>query len=154
MRKPVSGLVALMLVLAMAAFTAGCGGDDDDGETTAAESGSEAAALQEEIADLSDEEQIRRVGAAWAEPFSAGDEVMCEYLHPDVAPSCNAYLDSALTGSTAVQASFSGATVEDVKVNGDTAVARFSNERRSVGFAKDPDDAWRVVDVIEREGDF
>jgi hypothetical protein len=131
----IGSIVAIALV--------GCGGDDD--ETTAADAAaSEAAALYDEIADLPDEEQVERVGAAWAEPFAKGDEAMCDYLHPDIAGGCAQYVQGALTGSTELQRSYAGATVESVEIKGRTAVTKFSNGER-VEFQKDPNDEWKVT---------
>jgi hypothetical protein len=148
-------LIALAAALATLSFAfAACGGDDDDEtateiETPAAETETpgeaEAAALYEEISDLPDEQQIERVGEAWAGPFAAEDEAMCGYLHPDLG--CSSQLvEGALTGSTTVQRSFAGATVSSVKVNGKTAIAVFSNGER-VEFQKDPDEGWGVTDA-------
>ena len=151
-------MIELRLVLAMLAaaglLAAGCGGDDEDGENedqapaVTVPGADEAASLQQEIADLSDEEQIERVGEAWAEPFAAGDETMCGYLHPDLgaASSCATYVQGALTGSSKLQASFAGTTVENVEVGGENAVADFSNGEE-VSFRQDPDGAWKVVET-------
>ena len=140
----------LALVASVAAIAlVGCGGDDDD--TTAAtttEDATEAAALYDDIADLPDEEQIEQVGAAWAEPFSQNDEAMCDYLHPDIAPggstssSCTEFLGG---GQTPLQKSYAGATVKSVEVEGETAVAKFSNGK-VVEFQKDPNDEWKITD--------
>ncbi len=46
--------------------------------------------------------------------------------------------------------SFAGTTVENVEIQGDTAVATFSNENQ-VLFNKDPDGAWKVVDTARVE---
>ena len=148
---------ALCALLATALLVGGCGDDDDDvaSEETATESSApavpganEAAALQEEIADQSAEDQIVAVGEAWAEPFADGDEVMCAYLHPDLggASSCDTYVQGALTGSINLQRSFGGTTVDSVAVDGDTAIAEFSNGEE-VGFAQDPDGAWKVSET-------
>ena len=150
-------MIELRLVLAMLAaaglLAAGCGGDDDgengdEAPAVTVSGGDEAASLQQEIADLSDEEQIERVGEAWAEPFAAGNETMCGYLHPDLgaASSCATYVQGALTGSSKLQASFAGTTVENVEVGGETAVAAFSNGEE-VSFRQDPDGAWKVVET-------
>jgi hypothetical protein len=147
-------VVALVLVT-VALAAAGCGGDDDDGATTEAPGGEAAAALQEEIADLSDEEQIKRIGEAWAEPFAAGDEAMCAYLHPDLGGEgeqvCNTYVSGDLAGSIALQTSFAGTAVESVDVKGQTAVARFSNGE-PVEFQQDPEGDWWVVDPSRTAG--
>jgi hypothetical protein len=143
--------VMVLVVLALTLIGLGCGDDDgDDGNggdaTTLAE---EAAALQEEIAGLSDEDQIKRVGAAWAEPFAAGDEEACGYMHPDIVPSlaaCSQFLEGALTGSTRLQRTYEGATVTDVTVMGETATTRFSNGE-SVEFQKDPDGNWKIIEA-------
>ncbi|HEX5894349.1 MAG TPA: hypothetical protein VFY33_05940 [Solirubrobacterales bacterium] len=142
-----------IIVAAFAIALVGCGGDDDDNGTSAATTtgatAAEAEALQDEIADLSDEEQIERVGEAWAEPFAAGDEAMCIYLHPDLGASgretCTSYAEGALTRSSILQASFAGTTVERVAVKGQTAVATFSNGE-PVEFQQDPAGKWWVVD--------
>ena len=144
-----AGLAAIGLI------AAGCGDDDeadngDDVPVFTAPGAEEAASLQEEIADLSDEEQIARVGEAWAEPFGNEDEAMCGYLHPDIAGGCSQYIQGALTGSSELQVSFAGTTVENVEIQGDTAVATFSNENQ-VLFNKDPDGAWKVVDTARVE---
>jgi hypothetical protein len=150
-----TGLRLVLVAFAAAGLiAAGCGGDDNDdgsGEdtaTVAVPGADQAAALQEEIADLSDEEQITRVGEAWAEPFAAGDERMCGYLHSDLgaAASCSIFADGALTGGGELQASFSGATVKRVDVQGDTAFAEFSTGNR-VKFQQEPDGAWKVVET-------
>ncbi len=150
------GRVALLVLAATGLIAAGCGGDDEGDDsgadtTTALEvsGGEEAAALYEEIADLSDEAQIERVGEAWAEPFAEGDEAMCAYLHPDLAPeACKeaGYLDGSLTNGSELQESFAGTTVEKVDVRGDTAIAEFSNGDQ-VKLMTDPDGAWKVVET-------
>jgi hypothetical protein len=139
-------VLAFALVIAATALLAsGCGGDDDDDTATEAPGTAEAAALYEEIADLPDEEQIERVGAAWPTPFAAGNEAMCGYLHPDLG--CNEqFLAGALTGSIRIQKSYAGATVTDVKINGETATAEFSNGER-VEFKKDSDGRWKISAV-------
>ena len=150
-----NGFRAALAVLAAAGLlVAACGDDEGDetGETTtpaaAVPGGEDAAALQEEIADLPDEEQITRVGEEWADLFGKGDEAMCGYLHPDLGgpSSCADYTEGSLTQSSELQASFEGATVETVNIDGETALADFSNGNR-VGFQRDPDGAWRVVDT-------
>jgi hypothetical protein len=144
---------AFVALAAVALIAAGCGGDDDgddsgqDTATTLAVPGAEeAAALQEEIADLSDEEQVTRVGDEWADLFGNEEEAMCAYLHPDIAASCALYVEGALTGSTELQRTYAGATVESVEINGRTAVAKFSNGER-VEFQKDPNDEWKITSV-------
>ena len=145
--------VALVLV-AMALVAVGCGGNDDDEATTEAPGGG-AAALQEEIANLSDKEQIERIGEVWVEPFAAGDEAMCVYLHPDLgaenSETCALYVDGHLAQSDILQASFAGTTVESVDVKGQTAVARFSNGE-PVEFQQDPEGEWWVVDPSKAAG--
>jgi hypothetical protein len=151
--------LALVAFAAAWLVAAGCGGDDEDDEsgedaatTLAVPGAEEAAALQEEIADLSDEEQIARVGEAWAEPFAAGDETMCGYLHPDLGgpSSCTEYaVADPRQGS--LQASFSGTTVENAHVQGDTAVAEFSNGEE-VTFGQDPEGAWKVTEIPRAGG--
>ena len=147
----------LAVLLATGLIAAGCGDDDDDGDESGEETATavavpgeqEAAALYEEIAGLSDEEQIGRVGEAWADPFADGDEAMCAYLHPDLAPEACAeagYLDGSLTGGSELQSSFAGSTVERVEIQGDTALAEFSNGNQ-VKFRTDPDGAWKVVET-------
>lgn len=145
--------VALLIALITALIAAGCGGDDENGngDTTPEPAGAEeAAALQEEISGLSDEEQIERVGAAWAEPFAAEDEAMCAYLHPDVAGGCSVFVQGALTGSSTIQRSYAGATVTKVTVDGNTASAEFSNGE-PVEFSKNPDGEWRIT-AVRRAG--
>lgn len=132
--------VASTCVLALA----GCGGDESKDATAEDSRSAEATALYEEIADLGDEEQIKRVGAAWAEPFARGDEVMCDYLHPDIADGCSQFVQGALTGSGVLQKSYAGATVRKVEVNGDTSTAEFSNDEL-VDFGKDPNDEWKIT---------
>jgi ketosteroid isomerase-like protein len=148
MRKGIWAALACVTIAIALPVGAGCGGDDDDDEATATEqvATGEADALQEEIAELGDEQQIERVGAAWADSFAARDEEMCGYLHPDLAPTpetCLQYLEGGLTLSVNLQSSFAGATVTDVKLRGDSATATFSNRQR-VNFEKDPDGAWRI----------
>ena len=148
LRLVLAGLLAAGLV------ASGCGGDDDEGNETgdetatlAAPGAEEAAALQEEIADLGDEEQIARVGEEWADRFGNSEETMCGYLHPDLGagPStCADYLSGSLTQGSELQASFAGATAESVEINGETAFAEFSNGHQ-VEFAQDPDGAWKVL---------
>jgi hypothetical protein len=148
--------VAWRLAIIVAAFAialVGCGGDDDDNGTSAATTtgatAADAEGLQNEIAGLSAEGQIERVGEAWVEPFAAGDEAMCVYLHPDLGASgketCSLYAEGALARSSILQASFAGTTVESVEVKGQTAVATFSN-REPVEFQQDPAGKWWVVD--------
>lgn len=143
--------LAVFLGLVVIAI-AGCGDDEDDDTTGAATTtdaaAAEADALQEEIADLNDEEQIERVGEAWAEPFAAQDEAMCAHLHPDLggASSCASYITGEFIGSIKRQRSFAGTAVESVDVRGQTAVAEFSNGER-VTFQRDPEDEWKVIDI-------
>jgi ABC-type glycerol-3-phosphate transport system substrate-binding protein len=97
-----------LVALAVLALMAGCGGDDDSGDDSAQNTATtvtvpgtaEAAALQEQIADLSDEEQVTLVGEEWADLFGKEDEAMCGYLHADIAGSCTLFVEGALTGST------------------------------------------------------
>jgi NAD(P)-dependent dehydrogenase (short-subunit alcohol dehydrogenase family) len=145
--------VGLATLATVGLLVAGCGDDDDDsGETTTAAAAvpgaEEAAALQADIADLSDDEQITRVGDEWADLFGKGDEAMCGYLHPDLggASSCAGYLTGTLTQSSPLQASFEGATVESLEVDGETAFAEFSTGNR-VKFEPDPDGAWKVIET-------
>jgi hypothetical protein len=144
------GLAALVTV---GLLIAGCGDDDDEsGETTtpaaAVPGAEEAAALQADIADLADDEQITRVGDEWADLFGKGDEAMCGHLHPDLggASSCAEYVTGTLTQSSPLQASFEGATVESVEVDGKTALAEFSTGNL-VRFEQDPDGAWKVIET-------
>ena len=146
-------LTALALLLACGLIGLGCGGDDGDdgngGDATTFAGAEEEAALQEEIADLRDEEQLKRVGAAWAEPFASGNEEACGYMHPDIVPSlaaCSQFLEGALTGSTSVQRSYAGATVASVTVKGESATAKFTNGE-SVEFQKDPDGDWKIIEA-------
>jgi hypothetical protein len=141
--------VRLATITALVAITlAGCGGDDDDATSAERPVGGEAAAVYDEISDLPDEEQIERVGGAWAEPFAKGDEEMCAYLHPDLAPSCveAGYLDGALTGSLELQSSYAGARVESVEIEDGSAVTKFSNGEQ-VEFQLDSNDQWKVTSV-------
>ena len=147
--------LAVVALVSTGLIAAGCGGDGgeegedgDDAAAVAVPGAEEAASLQQEIADLSDEEQIERVGEAWAEPFAAGDEAMCGYLHPDLggASSCAEYSGGASTGSTQLQRLYAGATVDNVEVTGETAVADFSNGEQ-VTFGQDPDGAWKVTKI-------
>jgi hypothetical protein len=145
-----------VLALALTGLVASGCGDDDDGDEPAGDQttevavpgAEEAAALQEEIADQTDEEQITAVGEEWADLFGAEDEAMCAYLHPDLggASSCAQYVIGALTGSSKLQGSFAGATVEGVEVGGDTATAEFSNGEQ-VEFSRDSDGAWKVTET-------
>ena len=152
LRGPVPAVLAT-LTLACLGLVA-CGGDDDDeggetggeGTTLVVPGADHAASLQEEIANLSDEDQVARVGEAWAEPFAAGSEEMCGFLHPDLggASSCSQFIGA--TGSPSkVEGSFTGTSVQEVEVNGDTAVAEFSNGGR-VHFAPDTVGAWWVTE--------
>jgi hypothetical protein len=153
--------VALIALAAAGLIAAGCGDDDDESsdetttETTVSAPGAEdAAALQEEIADLGDEEQITRVGEEWADRFGNSDETMCGYLHPDLGAgptTCAEYIGGSLTQSSELQASFAGATVEGVEINGDSAFAEFSNGHQ-VEFAQDPDGGWKVVQTPRASG--
>ena len=152
--------VVLVILVAAGLIGTGCGGDDDGDESgnattnaVAVPGGEEAAALYEDIADLSNEKQIESVGEAWAEPFGNGDEAMCAYLHPDLAPeACKeaGYLDGSLTNGSELQSSFAGTTVKNVEIKGDTALAEFSNGHR-VKFMTDPDGAWKVVETASAE---
>jgi hypothetical protein len=152
----IRGRVVLVVLAAAGLIAVGCGGDDEGDESggnnataVAVPGGEEAAALYEEIADLSDEEQIERVGEAWADPFADGNEAMCGYLHPDLAPeACKEafYLDGALTNGNELQSSFAGTRVKSADIRGDTAIAEFSNGHR-VKFMTDPDGAWKVVET-------
>ena len=152
----IGGRIALVVLATAGLIAAGCGDDDEGDEsgedtttTLAVPGGEDAAALYEEIAGLSDEEQIERVGETWAEPFAEGDEAMCAYLHPDLAPeACEeaGYLDGSLTGGNELQSSFAGTTVKNVEIRGDTAIAEFSNGHQ-VKFRTDPDGAWKVVET-------
>ena len=148
----------LVALAATGLMAGGCGDDDeaengDEAPAVSVPGAEEAASLQEEIADLSDEEQIKRVGEAWAEPFAAGDETMCGYLHPDLAAedTCTFFTEGQLTGSVNLQASFAGTTVENVEVTGETAVADFSNDEQ-VEFGLDPEGAWKVVNPTAGSG--
>lgn len=152
----VTGRLAVCLGVVVIAF-AGCGDDEDDDAaspaTTTDAAAAEADALQEQIADLSDEEQIERVGEAWAEPFAAQDEAMCAYLHPDLggATSCAAYIRGELIGSIGRMRSFARTTVESVDVRGETAVAEFDNGER-VDFGQDPEGEWKVTGITGPRG--
>ena len=124
----------MLLPFAVAALiAAGCGDDDGGGgESTA-----------------SDEEQVEQVAGAWAEPFGNGDEAMCQYLHPDLAPEACAeagYLDGSLTQSSELQSSFADATVEGVEIRGDTALVEFSNGH-TVKLKTDAEGEWRVIET-------
>jgi hypothetical protein len=157
LRAVVGVRVAMLVLVAAGLIAAGCGGDDEGGEsgedtTSVAVPGEEAAAaLYEEIADLSDEQQIERVGEAWADPFGKADEAMCAYLHPDLAPEAcveAAYLEGALTNGSRLQSTFAGTTVKSVEVRGDTAIAEFSNGH-GVKFMTDPDGDWKVLEPAQ-----
>jgi hypothetical protein len=148
--------VALVVLAAAGLLAAGCGGEDEAEETgeeattLTVPGADQAASLQEEIADLSDEDQVARVGEAWAEPFASGTEEMCGFLHPDLGgpSSCSEYIGA--TGSPdKLQESFTGTSVEEVEVTGDTAEAEFSNGER-VRFGRDPDNAWKVTEWPDR----
>lgn len=142
---------ALVALAAAGLLAGGCGGEDEAEETGGEATtlmvpgADQAASLQEEIANLSDEDQVARVGEAWAEPFAAGSKEMCGFLHPDIrGPStCTEF-----TGGSPdrLQESFAGASVEEVEVTGDTAEAEFSSGKR-VRFGRDPEGAWWVTDV-------
>ena len=147
MKRPCVALVALA---AAGLLPGGCGGEDEAEETSGEATtvtvpgADQAASLQEEIADLSDEDQVARVGEAWAEPFASGSEEMCGYLHPDLGTSCSEFIGA--TGSPEkLEKSFTGTSVEKVEVTGDTAEAEFSNGER-VTFSRDPDGAWTVTE--------
>ena len=145
-------MCVVLVALAAGLLAAGCG-DDDDAEETGGEAttltvpgADQAASLQEEIADLSDEDQVARVGEAWAEPFAAASEEMCGFLHPDLGGPSSCTEFTGATGSPdKLQKSFDGASVEKVEVTGDTAEAEFSNGER-VTFGRDPDGAWKVTE--------
>ena len=148
--------VCVLAFVVTGLVAAGCGDDDDDDSGTAEDQATglavpgaeEAAALQEDIADQSEEDQIAAVGDAWAELFGAEDEAMCGYLHPDLGgpSSCAEYVMGSLTGSSELQRSFAGATVDRVSIDGETATAEFSNGEQ-VEFAPDADGAWRVIET-------
>jgi hypothetical protein len=53
-----------------------------------------------------------------------------------------------LTESSELQASFEGATVTSVELEGDRALAEFSNGNR-VRFEQDSDGAWKVIETPE-----
>src|SRR5918996_188105 len=107
---------ALVALAAAGLIAAGCGGDDDGDEsgeetaaTVAAPGAEEADALQEEVGDLGDEEQVAAVGDEWADRFGNEDETMCGYLHPDLGtgPStCALSVEGSLTQGSTLQASF------------------------------------------------
>ena len=123
-----------LVLAAFALIAAGCGEDDNGG----AGEGSG-----------TDEEQITQVGNAWAEPFGNGDEAMCEYLHPDLAPEAceeTGYLDGALTNGSRLQSTFADATVESVEVRGGTALAEFTNGH-SVKLMTDPEGEWKIIET-------
>ncbi len=153
--------IGLATLAATGLIGIGCGDDDssDDGaatstttSTTTATADSdtpgaeEAAAFQEEVADLSDEEQVAAVGEEWANLFGDGDEKMCGYLHPDIGgpTSCSGYLTGSMTGSSELQSSFSGAKVEDVTIEGEEAFAEFDTGN-TVKFAQASDGTWTVI---------
>jgi hypothetical protein len=138
------------IISAVAIALSGCGGDDDSEAPPRDPRLDDAAAVYAEIRDLTDKQQIERVGGAWAHFFSGGDEAMCEYLHPDVADRCSDYLQSGLTGSHRLQRSYAGTSVAKAEINGRTAVAEFSNGER-VAFEKDPEDRWMVVRTSRAE---
>ena len=71
-------------------------------------------------------------GNEWADLFGAEDEAMCDYLHPDISASCDVFLEGGLTGSTTLQRSFEGATVQSVEVEGETAYAESGKQGCSV----------------------
>jgi hypothetical protein len=133
------------VIIALAIALAGCGGDDDDGARSPQDRRLEdAAAVYEEIRDLTDKQQIERVGAAWAATYSRKDEAMCDYLHPDIAGGCSELVQGALSGSSRIQRSFAGTSVVRAESKRRRAVAEFSNGER-VDFAKDADDRWTIV---------
>ena len=126
---------ALATVAAVALLLAGCGDDDESGSD----------------AGPTDEEQITQVGNEWADLFGAEDEAMCDYLHPDISASCDLFLEGGLTGSTTLQRSFEGATVESVEVDGETAYAEYSTGN-TVKFKQDPDGEWKVIETPRSAG--
>jgi hypothetical protein len=128
------------IISAVAIALAGCGGDDD-AKPTRDPRLDDAAVVYAEIRDLTDKQQIERVGAAWADAFSKDYEAMCEYLHPDVAGGCREYLESA---SARLRRSYAGKSVTGVEIDGRSAVASFSNGER-VDFEQDSRDRWMVV---------
>ncbi|HYH62070.1 MAG TPA: hypothetical protein VD766_09410 [Solirubrobacterales bacterium] len=151
--------LVLCLLAAVGLIGIGCGGDDesseDDGAATSTTTSTtvsdspgaeEAAAFQEEIADLSDEEQISAIGDEWAKLFGDGDEKMCGYLHPDISgeTACSGYVNGSMTGSSELQSSFSGATVEDVQIEGEEAFAEFDTGN-TVKFTPAPDGTWAII---------
>ena len=74
---------------------------------------------------------------------------MCQYLHPDLAPEAcveAAYLEGALTNGARLQSTFAGATVKDVEIRGDTAIAEFSNGH-SVRLRTDPEGEWKIIEL-------
>jgi hypothetical protein len=142
-------LATIVSVVAIA--LAGCGGDGEEDKTPPENRVTEgAAAVYAEIGDLTDKQQIERVGAAWAELFAGGDEAMCDYLHPDIAGGCSQYVQGALTGSSRIQRSYAGTSVAKVEINGRTAVTRFTNGER-VDFEQDPNDQWKIVRTSRTE---
>jgi hypothetical protein len=128
------------IITVVAIALAGCGGDDD-AKPTHDPRLDDAAVVYAEIRDLTNKQQIERVGAAWADAFSRGYEAMCEYLHPDVAGGCSEYLEST---SARLRRSYAETSVTGVEINGRSAVASFSNGER-VDFEQDPRDRWMVV---------
>jgi hypothetical protein len=147
---PLTARLATVAMTCVLALT-GCGGDESKDEAADDSRSAAATALYEEIADLGDEEQIKRVGAAWAEPFARGDEIMCDYLHPDIAGGCSKFVQGALTRSGVIQKSYAGATVRKVEVNGDASAAEFSNGEQ-VDFEKDPNDEWKITRTSRATG--
>ena len=154
------GLRLAAAVLAAAGLiAAGCGGDEDepseDTETSASTmpGAEEAAAFNEGIADLSDEEQIVAVGEEWADLFGAKDEQMCGYLDPALGgpSSCSLFAQGSLTGSSILMKEFTGATVESVEIDGDTALAEFSNGH-TVKFTQTEDGVWAVIETPQVAG--
>ena len=138
-------LATILTVVAIAVV--GCGGDDE-AQPTRDPRLDDAAVVYAEIRDLTDKQQIERVGAAWADAFSKGYEAMCEYLHPDVADGCSEYLTAA---STELRRSYAERSVESAEIKGRSAVVTFSNGKK-VDFKQDPNDRWMVVGTSRARG--